>query len=191
MRHTCYQCDYKAKDKTHLIQHLKFDHEGVYYSCYQCNYLAKDISQLIQHVNFIHEGVPYPCQQCDYKAKDKTHLIHHLKLVHEVVCYSCYQCDFKAMRKGYLLVHKKHFNNFPDSCSHWNNASLLCIVIGWPRGYLTMGHTRSRLIAMHLAPCWSFHRLLFKKRIIIEIAMFVLKPWRFCWLFQISSQKSY
>ena len=86
----CGQCDYLAKRRDILKQHVKVQHE-VRYSCDQCDYKATQISALKRHVDTKHAGIFYACDQCDYKATRRRDLQRHLDIKHEGICYSCDQ----------------------------------------------------------------------------------------------------
>ena len=55
---------------------------GVYYSCDRCDYKAKRKFNLKQHVESMHEGIYYSCELCDYKAKRKFNLKQHMRVQH-------------------------------------------------------------------------------------------------------------
>ena len=38
------------------------------YHCFQCNFKATQKSNLNVHRRSVHEGIKYPCDQCEYKA---------------------------------------------------------------------------------------------------------------------------
>ena len=47
-------------------------HEGVTYNCEHCDYTAKQKSDLLQHVQSLYEGVTYSCEHCDHKSIQKA-----------------------------------------------------------------------------------------------------------------------
>ena len=78
----CDQCDYQAKNRQHLLKHIKSVHEGVRYPCDQCDYQASAPYNLQRHIQSIHEGIKYPCNQCDYKATQRGSLQKHIQCKH-------------------------------------------------------------------------------------------------------------
>ena len=65
------------------MSHIKSKHEGVRYPCDQCDYRATQKSLLLNHIKAKHEGVKYPCEQCDFKATFKVSLLRHIKSIHK------------------------------------------------------------------------------------------------------------
>ena len=72
------------------------------YPCGQCSYKAKEKGHLLTHVRSKHEGLRFPCDQCENKATQKYILLTHMRSIHEGVKFQCDQCDFKASRKAIL-----------------------------------------------------------------------------------------
>ena len=83
----CRQCDYQAKYRSHLQQHVKSIHEGVKHPCHKCDYKASEKGSLLRHIKSKHIGVEYPCDQCHYKATHTDVLIHHSPLFLKFVVY--------------------------------------------------------------------------------------------------------
>ena len=59
------------------------------FPCQQCDYKAKQKGHLLTHIKTIHEGVKFPCEQCDYKATQKVSILRHVKSKHKVVKLHC------------------------------------------------------------------------------------------------------
>ena len=58
-------------------------HEGERYPCEKCDYKARERGSLRQHIKPIHEGERYTCEKCDYKATQKGSLRQHIKSIYE------------------------------------------------------------------------------------------------------------
>ena len=55
----CNLCDFKAKRKQHLKQHMDTEHKGVIRKCDHCEYETKHWDHLNRHVRAEHEGITY------------------------------------------------------------------------------------------------------------------------------------
>ena len=62
----CDQCEFKSRQKSHLIRHKESKHEGIKYHCNQCDLKFTQKDGLNRHVKTIHEGVRYQCNRCEY-----------------------------------------------------------------------------------------------------------------------------
>ena len=54
-------------------------HLSVKYQCHQCDYEAKHKYRLNEHIQSKHEGVRYPCDLCSFKSSSKSSLKLHVK----------------------------------------------------------------------------------------------------------------
>jgi hypothetical protein len=91
------------------------DGNGVtWHKCEDCDYKAKQISHLKEHRARIHNKnvTWHKCVDCDYKAKDKSNLKTHRAAIHNknVTWYRCKDCDYKAKQKGNLKLHRAHIH---------------------------------------------------------------------------------
>ena len=59
----------------------------IQYHCHQCDYAAKHKDNLSNHIKSRHKGIRYPCNQCDFKATTKGVLKTHSEAIHEGVRY--------------------------------------------------------------------------------------------------------
>ena len=103
----CNHCQLSYSSKSHLVRHVKAEHEGVRYPCTQCDYKATQLGNLEVHVKSKHEGVRYPCQKCDYKSAFPSALDRHVKAEHDGVRYKCQYCDYEAKFQSALKYHMK------------------------------------------------------------------------------------
>ena len=53
----CDQCEYTAKQRTHVNRHKLSIHEGMRYHCQKCNYQGKQKSYLGKHINIVHNDL--------------------------------------------------------------------------------------------------------------------------------------
>ena len=96
--------------------------EGITYPCYICDYEARKKSNLIDHIKSKHEGVRYPCNQCDFQALYKTNLTAHIKSRHADIRYPCDQCDYQIKYKSsnFVII---NVNVWYNLC-HFNSNSI-------------------------------------------------------------------
>ena len=114
----CNQCDFKAKRKTRLNEHIESKHYGVRKDCSQCGKLFVSRTSLYNHIKSHHQDLTdYLCNhdQCNFKAKRKKKLRYHINSVHLGVNYPCNRCDFKAKRPDTL---KEHIESKHDRIKH-------------------------------------------------------------------------
>ena len=77
-RYHCQQCEYKAKYRTHLVNHVARKHSGqcLPFKCTECGINLKTIEQLENHKNRAH-GTRFLCSFCDktfaYRKDKKNH----------------------------------------------------------------------------------------------------------------------
>eukprot|EP00092_Neocalanus_flemingeri_P035428 GFUD01038549.1.p1 GENE.GFUD01038549.1~~GFUD01038549.1.p1 ORF type:complete len:117 (+),score=26.48 GFUD01038549.1:2-352(+) len=56
------------------------------FKCEQCEYRAKQSSHIKAHIKAKHEGIKFPCDLCDYKASFSHHLKSHKRRMHSIKC---------------------------------------------------------------------------------------------------------
>ena len=54
------------------------------YNCEKCDYKTKQRSHLVSHTKAMHEGIKFPCDKCDYKAGYNHHLNLHKRRKHSI-----------------------------------------------------------------------------------------------------------
>jgi hypothetical protein len=114
--HLCEDCDYKAKQRSHLKTHRALIHnENVtWHKCEDCDYKTKHKGSLKRHCADIHnEHVTWHyCKDCDYKAKQTCTLKQHRAAIHNenVTWHYCKDCDYKSKHKGNLKSHRANIH---------------------------------------------------------------------------------
>ena len=109
-RFPCTYCDYKSKDKSNVIQHIKAVHEKRKdYMCSLCNFAASRRKNLNLHIKEVHWKIKdYECKLCDFKCAQLCNLRRHVKEVHKKIkAYECLVCGCKFARNGNLIHHSK------------------------------------------------------------------------------------
>jgi len=56
-----------------------------FYACERCNFKGKQKSHIIDHLKSVHEGIRYPCDHCTYKATTTSSLYRHVRRKHKVL----------------------------------------------------------------------------------------------------------
>ena len=77
-------------------------------ACDQCNYKAKEASHLRSHKAAVHEKVTHFCDTCSYKSTWKQNLDDHIKRKHRNVVkftHPCGLCDYSTTKFGNLKIH--------------------------------------------------------------------------------------
>ena len=84
--------------------------------CGDCDYKAKKRNRLNQHINVVHNyGKPFQCHDCEFKAKQKSNLDRHIKSVHKGEVFPCPDCSYNATQKSSLNIHITHKISSPSS----------------------------------------------------------------------------
>jgi len=107
VRFPCDQCDFVGLENRHLKYHIKKSHQvSQIFSCSLCDYkTTSDEKYLKIHVNSKHRGILFACDQCDYKAPTNKELKRHKNGKHLGILHDCPHCDFKASFKTNLKKH--------------------------------------------------------------------------------------
>ena len=107
----CLQCDFEAKSRHYLRNHIQFIHERLSckkYKCDHCDHESTKKIHLQEHTKSIHEGRTFPCPQCDFKAKHKQNLERHIANIHEKRKFQCPLWNIKLTVKSNLKVQAIH-----------------------------------------------------------------------------------
>ena len=72
----------KIRTKATLVNHFRYQHEGIFHLCGECKYKSTTKSSIRKHTETKHEGVHYKCEKCDYKANRIQSLNKHIKSIH-------------------------------------------------------------------------------------------------------------
>ena len=72
----------KIRTKATLVNHFRYQHEGILHLCGECKYKSTTKSSIRKHTETKHEGVHYKCKKCDYQTKRKQSLNQHKILIH-------------------------------------------------------------------------------------------------------------
>ena len=92
---SCHLCEYQAKNKITVKQHVEWEHNGVCYSCDHCNFKSKTNKNLRQHTRNMHGvNIFLCCDKCEYKSKYEGHLRAHKDFKHNGIYFSCKQCNY-------------------------------------------------------------------------------------------------
>ena len=110
-KHSCEQCDYKAKWKKNLYEHIRSMHKdsraphAPSLTCEMCGAQFRHHTSLNYHREKVHLDVTFPCDLCDQVFKTRRSLGDH-KQNHGQV-YRCELCnkDFPLMRR--LVNHNR------------------------------------------------------------------------------------
>ena len=109
--HVCNLCNYKASRKSRLELHIKAVHNCTH-ECDQCDYKAAQKITLTRHIESAHKKIrPFSCHLCDYKASRKDHLKRHIKVIHEKIKFPCHMCDYKASLAENLRAHVRRVHD--------------------------------------------------------------------------------
>ena len=62
-KNECSECDFVAKTKKSIHNHIKIEHKGLTFKCKECEFQTQFKINLSRHKN-IHEGTVHTCNQC-------------------------------------------------------------------------------------------------------------------------------
>ena len=132
VRYPCDQCEYQAKDKSSLKQHIQCVHLKEYenFECdfAQCSFKAEKNAFVYRHKMAVHELASYECTHCQFKTTEKKIIFDHMKDKHQFILddlggyYFCGLCDFRTKTRGSLNRHK--------NCLH-SDLSYACKYCGY------------------------------------------------------------
>jgi C2H2-type zinc-finger domain/Zinc finger, C2H2 type len=105
--HVCPFCQFRARSKSNLNQHLQSRHGKIRYRCSSCSYFTTTSNNLQRHVRTVHDGVKLSCDSCAYSASSRAKLKHHRLTQHEGLRYPCAQCTFSATAATSLKRHMR------------------------------------------------------------------------------------
>ena len=110
---TCHICHVKKNSRQMLTLHIQADHEGIRYNCTEegCNYSAKQKTQLRNHINIKHLGIKVHCEVCDYKTTQVPNLNNHMLKKHGVKPFSCDKCSFRCYKKEKMQSHMQSMHS--------------------------------------------------------------------------------
>ena len=99
-------------DISALRCHIRSAHEGVSYKCDICQYKAKQKATLAQHIKIVHfKERPYHCKICDFQASQKVILSRHVKSIHQKPeNIHCTNCN-KSIKETSIHRHMKRFHS--------------------------------------------------------------------------------
>ena len=69
----------KIRTKETLVNHFRYQYEGIFHLCGECKYKSTTKSSIRKHTETKHESVHYKCEKCDYKANRIQSLNKHIK----------------------------------------------------------------------------------------------------------------
>ena len=105
----CKHCDYNAKRKRNLIEHVQNVHERVTLNCSieNCEYTSHRKYNIKLHIKTEHFNEWHQCNLCDYQARRKSNLTEHVLNVHEKSTNTiCIACNI-SVQKHSLAKHMK------------------------------------------------------------------------------------
>ena len=106
----CDVCDYKAKKKSALTDHLLSMHGGQMYKCDLCEKEFKWKTYVNAHKKSVHfkdDQPKFSCDLCPFESTEKKKLTRHKQSKHEGVKYPCSMCDKQFSFKVSLNKHVK------------------------------------------------------------------------------------
>ena len=117
----CSDCDYVGRNlKLHVIN----THGERIHKCEKCDYVAKSKYRLKDHVDKVHtEKEMFACHICDYKTKYKCSLKPHIDNVHLQLNEKCPTCG-KEFRRTELNSHIKIKHSTEDKRFHCPKCEL-------------------------------------------------------------------
>ena len=74
----CIECEYFAKTKKSLNNHIKIEHKGLTFKCKECEFQTQFKINLSRHKN-IHEGTVHTCNQCKSIFRCRDSLTRHIR----------------------------------------------------------------------------------------------------------------
>ncbi|XP_063916031.1 zinc finger protein 639-like isoform X1 [Zophobas morio] len=109
MWHECNMCDYRAKEKDKLQEHMVAKHstnDGLF-GCQECSYKGKTHSDLMRHKKLGHRlhASQHQCDKCGLSFSKHYGLLRHMKEEHEVAAFPCQKCDFISVEESDLRQH--------------------------------------------------------------------------------------
>ena len=102
----CIECEYFAKTKRSLHNHIKIEHKGFTYDCNKCEFQTKYSVNLSRHIENEHERKVHNCKQCQSTFKGSDSLRKHVREKHEGRKYPCTECDYLGASSYCLKVHR-------------------------------------------------------------------------------------
>lgn len=103
--HLCPVCDFSAKSRGNLNQHVNSCHENIRYKCSQCSFITTTAINLKRHVRTVHVSAQLRCDKCAYSASTSRRLKHHRQTRHEGVRFSCTHCTYSGTEATSLTRH--------------------------------------------------------------------------------------
>ena len=103
----CYQCDYIAKQNSHLKRHIGAKHS---LERFECNLCEKNFSlreALYRHVLSIHENRSYSCPECHFASTRQESLKYHIQCKHSKETFTCDECGHQASTNRLIEKHKR------------------------------------------------------------------------------------
>ena len=106
--HTCEECAYSTKYKTHMQRHIKAIHTNDRpYKCDICDAAFVQKPHLVVHKR-VHTGEkPFKCDLCDAAFTTKCGLDMHTRTHTGERPYRCTECNATFVQSGHLTKHKK------------------------------------------------------------------------------------
>lgn len=109
----CKECLAWFTDQNCLNKHVKRKHEisEVPLDCSLCDYQAKNRPSLYNHVRQVHSESKYECEMCGKKFKRQHHMREHIAIHHTGAdLYDCSYCSERFNSRNRLYTHKKNIH---------------------------------------------------------------------------------
>ena len=110
MEYSCEECDFRTHQKSLLILHNKYKHEGMLYRCDICNFKTTYEHNLKTHKLALHCKANFQCPDCNFKATNRRYLTKHYLVTHAEKEFKCEKCEYSTGYKTSLTRHvfRKH-----------------------------------------------------------------------------------
>lgn len=125
--HDCQLCQFSAKTKKLLVQHLSKEHEdglegGKSLKCSQCVFTCRHQLVLEQHLRSHGGKRLYKCTQCEYSSVNKQKMTWHVRTHTGDKPYSCEECSYMCTEpsrlKQHMRVHQEERKYLCTECGY-------------------------------------------------------------------------
>ncbi len=103
----CSVCEFRARSRGNLSQHMNSRHGKIRYKCGAagCPFVTTTRINLARHRRTLHDGVRFNCDSCPYSASSRAKLNIHHRTAHEGLRFPCALCAFSGTARASLKRH--------------------------------------------------------------------------------------